>query len=110
MDWTHVEDVEDPVEILPPSSDCTFIAPRVEETRGWIPFSLLDNVLLDRGHSPAIGTLVTGSLDVRLYDSTHVVSLSIAPNTDLLGSSVRLSLNPRSRAWHTSAQDIPSLT
>ena len=97
--WTHIEDEEDPVEVLLPSGDCTFIALRVEETQYRSPFSLLDDFFLDRSHSPAIGTLVTWSrVEARAADATHVVSSLIAPSTDLLGSSIRVSFNPRSRA------------
>ena len=55
-DWTHVEDVEDPIEVLPPSGDCILIALRAEETRDRRTISLLDDFLLDRGHSAVIGT------------------------------------------------------
>ena len=93
-----MKDIEDPIEVPPPSGDCIFIAPRAEEARGRTPFALLDNFLLDCGNGPGIQTSIIGSLDICIVGSTHVVSLSIAPRRDLLSSSVPLSFNPRSRA------------
>ena len=94
---THVKDVEDPIEVPPPSGDCIFVSLRMEETRDRTAFALLDNFLLNRGHGPAIQTSVTGSLDGSITGSTHDVSFSIAPRRGLLSSSVPLSFNPRSR-------------
>ena len=51
---THVEDVKDPDEILPPSRNLVFIALRMDESGGCVPFPLLDNLPLDLGQGSAI--------------------------------------------------------
>ena len=56
---TYVEDVKDPVEIQPPRRDRLFVALRVEHPRHPASFTSLDDVLLDLGHSAAIGNLVS---------------------------------------------------
>ena len=53
-DRTHVEDVKDPIEILPPGHDHIFVVLRVEQSRNWISFTLLDDPALDVGHSSNI--------------------------------------------------------
>ena len=53
MDSTHVEDMKDSIEVLLPSGDGILITFCMEEPRGRVPFPLLDNLLLDPGHSPA---------------------------------------------------------
>ena len=51
--------MKDPVEIQPPGRDRIFISPRVDSSRDCVPFALLDDVPLDFGHSPAIGSPVS---------------------------------------------------
>ena len=57
---THVENLKDSVELLPPSGDLVFIVLRVEQSRSCASFPLLDDLLLDRDHSSVIGTSVSG--------------------------------------------------
>ena len=108
---THVEDLKDPIEVLFPNSNRIFVILRVESSRGRMSFTLLDDLPLDPGQSPAIENLVIGLLSVHATTvSTHVVNSSIAPSTDRLSSSNRLPSRPRSRALHTLAQDSPRST
>ena len=51
-DGTHVEDMKGPVEIQPPGGHRFLIFLRVIKSRDRIPFTLLDDVPLDRVHSP----------------------------------------------------------
>jgi hypothetical protein len=52
---THVEDVENPDEVLFPSRDLLLIALREDESGHRIPFTLLDDLPLDPGQGSAIG-------------------------------------------------------
>lgn len=49
--------MENPDQILLPSGDFVLIGLHVEESRGNIPFTLLDDLLLNPGHGSAIRTL-----------------------------------------------------
>jgi hypothetical protein len=76
--------VKDPGEVLLPDSDDVFVILRTEESRGHISFPLLDNLLLNLSHSPAIiniRTLASESLRERIASTTHIVSCSIASST-----------------------------
>ena len=77
-DLTYVEDVKEPGQVLPPSSDRIFVIFGMKETRDGISFTLLNNPHLDRGHSAMIdlGRRTTSA------SITHVVKCSIASNTD----------------------------
>ena len=55
-DRTHIEDVKDPMEVLPPSGNRTLVILHVEESGDRMSFTLLGDLLLDLGHSPAIET------------------------------------------------------
>ena len=80
---THVEYVEDPVEVLPPTRNHIFVGLRMEDSRDRMPFTLVDDLPLDLGHSSAIETLVSGPLtDGHAAGSTYVVSCSIASSPD----------------------------
>ena len=50
-DRTHVEDVEDPVEVQLPGPNRILVALRVEDSGEPIPFTLLSNLLLNFIHS-----------------------------------------------------------
>ena len=54
IEGTHGNNMTNLVEIQPPASDRLVVLLRMETARNWVPFALLDNVLLDCGHSPAI--------------------------------------------------------
>ena len=58
-DRTHVEDVEDPVEVQPPGGNRPLIVLRVKNSRDRILFTPLDDAHLDLGHSPTIESLVS---------------------------------------------------
>ena len=107
---TYVEDVKDPVEVLPPCRNRVLVALCAEGPRDRVSLALVDDLALDFSHSPVIETLVSGRPCVDIADSTYVVSCSIAPSTDRLSSSNRLPSKPRSRALHTSAQVSPRST
>lgn len=49
--------MENPIDVLLPSSDRIFIFLLVEESRNWVPFTLLDVFLLDVGHGPTMRPL-----------------------------------------------------
>ena len=51
---THVEDVEDPGNVLLPGSNLIFVALRQDESECYIPFTLLDDLLLDPCQRSAI--------------------------------------------------------
>ena len=78
---THVENLEDQIEVLFPTGNRIFIAHRVEESGGHIPFALLDNLLLYLRHLSVIWRLISESLGVRIAGSAHVVSRWIASST-----------------------------
>ena len=109
-DGTHVEDVENPVEVQSPCGDRLLIILRVKNSRDRTSFTPFDDAPLDLCHSSADKSLVNESLGVYISGSAHVVSCPIASNTDWLSSSVRLPFIPRSRALQTSVQASPSST
>ena len=59
IDLTHGEDLKDPIEVLFPTGDCILVVLRVEDLRNRISFTLLDDLVLYPGHSPAIYRLVS---------------------------------------------------
>jgi hypothetical protein len=71
--------LEDPVEILPPGCNHIFVVLRVEGSGDRMLVTLVNDIPLDLGHSPAIETFVSGPLNVWVTGSTYVVSCSIAP-------------------------------
>ena len=81
-DGTHVKDMKDPVEIQPPGRDRLFIVLRMKHPGGRISSTPLDDVLLDLGHSPVIGSSGSEWPGVCVAGSTHVVNCPIASNMD----------------------------
>ena len=61
---TYIEDVEDPDKVMPPNRNIVLITLRVEQPGCHIPFTLLDNLPLDLGNSPAVETSVSESQSV----------------------------------------------
>ena len=57
-DGTHVENVEDPVEVQPPGRNRPLIVLCVENAGDGISFTPLDDTSLDLGHSPTTESLV----------------------------------------------------
>jgi len=61
-DRTHLEDLKDLVEVQPPGSNHLFVVIPVEKSRDRIPFTPLDELLVNIYHGPVIeGTLADGS-------------------------------------------------
>ena len=110
IDQTHVEDVQDAVEVLLPTYACIFIVLSVEEPRDRVSFAPRHDLPLDYGYSPTIGTLVSEPFKVVMASSTHAVSFSIASSTERLSSFNRFPFNPRSSVLHISPQETPSST
>ena len=81
-DRTHVEDIENSVQVRPPGGDRLIITLRVETSRDRVSFTSLGDVPLDLGHSTGIESFVGKSSDVGTADSTHIVNCSIALRTD----------------------------
>ena len=46
--------MKDPIEVLLPSGNRIFVVLRAEESRGRMPFALLDDLPLDLGHSSGV--------------------------------------------------------
>lgn len=68
-----------------PNKNVVFIDLRAEESRGHIPFTLLEDLPLDSGNSSTNETSVSESLGgVRIAGLAHVVSWLIAQSTDWL--------------------------
>lgn len=109
VDLTYIEDVKDPDEVMFPNGNLILVL-RVEKSGSHVRFTLLYYLPLNLGHSSVIEALVSKSLSARSIGTAHEVNCSIALSTDSVSSSNRLPFNPRSRAWHTSAQASPSST
>ena len=60
IDLTYVEDVKDPSEVLPPTRNRIFVDLRMEDPRDRMSFTLVNDLPLDLGHSPAVEILVSG--------------------------------------------------
>ena len=103
VDRTNIKNVEDPIDVLPPSGNHAFII-FAESLGGRFSYFFPENLPLDLGNVPAIMVLVSGLSSAHVAASTHVVSCWIAPRTDGLRSLNRLPSKPLSRALHTSAQ------
>ena len=73
--------MKDPVEAQPPGRDRLPVALHMEHPRDHIPLTPLDDVLLDFGHSPAIGRSISEWSGACIAGSTHVVNCPIASNT-----------------------------
>ena len=79
---THVEDMNNPVEVQPPGGNRLIVVLLVETSRDRISFTPLDDVLLDLGHNTAIEGFVSKSTDAGIAGSTHFVNCSIVLRTD----------------------------
>ena len=106
---TYVEEAMGPVEIILQARNCILIALRTNESRDTIAVTLLDDTVLDIGHSSAI-LPVRESPSLEIACSTHVVRNSIALSAEWLSSSNRRSPNTRLRTSHTRTHSNPRLT
>ena len=84
-----------PDEVLHPSGIPVLIALREDETRDYIPFTQLDDLSLDLGHSSAIMTLVSESPGVCIAGPTHIFKTPIASKMGWSSSYNRFPFNPR---------------
>ena len=78
-DLTYVEDIKNPIKVRPPCSDCILII-RAVRSGEWIPFAILDDLLLDLRHSPVksiVGELSKSSTT----GLTYVLNCVIASRT-----------------------------
>jgi hypothetical protein len=66
--------LKDPDKVQFPSDDLILLALSVEESRGYIPFALLDDFLLDRSNGPVIETLASATPRSRIIGRTHEVN------------------------------------
>jgi len=76
-DRTHIEDLKNILEALPPASDCLFIFLRTEMPTDHAPFTPLGELPLDIRHSPAIESITTNS-------SRYTSLVQLTPAADLL--------------------------
>ena len=88
--------MKDSDKVLLPSSDLLLVALREDESGHHIPFTLLDDFLLDPGQSSAIETLVSGSLAVDTTGLAYLVRPPIASRMDWLSPSKLFPFNLRS--------------
>jgi hypothetical protein len=102
--------VKDPEEVISPNRNLILIALRVEDPEDHISVTLLDDLPLDLGNGSGFEVSAIESLSIYVARLSHVVSCRIALSTDRVSSSNLLPSNPRSRAWHTSAQANPRST
>ena len=74
---THIEDLKDLLQVQLPDGNCLSVFVRVEMSRDRIPFTPLDELLLNVCHNPAIERAIS--------DGSRYVSLvKLTPTTDLL--------------------------
>lgn len=84
-DRPHVKSMKDPIEVHPPCPDLFFVVRRVKKVRDGISFTQSDDVPLDLRNGSAItGTINQLNTVHASVGPTHVVSSSIASNTDRL--------------------------
>jgi hypothetical protein len=81
VDGTYVEDLKDGMEVLPPGSNRIFIALRMQEPGGRVPFLMFDDLPLHLCHSSVIELGKPIAQRVHVY-STHAVNCWIASSTD----------------------------
>ena len=80
---THVEDLKNLVQVHPPGGNRLFVFLRVEMPRDRIPFSPLDDLLLNICHDPAVESIVSGrSRYMSLAKLTPRIDLSHHRRTD----------------------------
>ena len=108
--WTHVEDMKNPIEVQLPRPNRFLIILCMHKSGYQILFTLLSDLLLDLLHCPAITSAVGELSKLRIGGLTHVVSCSIASRTGWLRSYNSFPPIPRCRALHTFAQVSPSST
>lgn len=106
-DRTYVKDMENLVELRPPGGDRFFVVLRVVTSGDCIPFTSLDDMLLDLNRGPG---REFGKEIARMASYTHVFSFSIASRTDRPSWSADLVFTPCSRVSQTLAQVSPSST
>jgi hypothetical protein len=89
--------MKDPDKVLLPSRNLILVALREDEPGERLPFTLLDDPLLDIGHGSAIETSVSGIrwLGVRIVGLAHVIKSPIASRTAWVSSSNCLPFNLR---------------
>ena len=90
---THVEDLEDPDQVLLPSRNLVFVVLGEDESEDSTPFTPLDDLPLHFYQVSAIGSLVSGPLSVRVAVLAHAFRFPIALRTGWLSSSDRLPFN-----------------
>jgi hypothetical protein len=75
-DRTYVQDLKNVFEVQPPGGDRLFMFLHVEKLRDHIPFTPLDQILLDICHCPAIERVyISGRLvEMRVAGLTHSVN------------------------------------
>jgi hypothetical protein len=106
-DRTHGEDLKDIVEVQLPGGDRLFVVLHVEVSRDYIPFTPLDELLVNVCHGPTI-EYFSGRSEADVVGSTHNFNRFIAPYTDGLSSSGFFPFVPLSSARQTLAQSDPS--
>lgn len=74
--------MENPIEILLPGRNRVLVVFGVEKARNWVTLALLDHLLLDLRHRPAITYIVSDASELPTTRSTHVVNWFIAWRTD----------------------------
>ena len=93
IDWTNVEDLKDPDEVLLPSGDLVLIVLCKDETEDRPPFTPLGDPPLNLGQGPTIEISVSGSLDACIAGLAHAVRVPIALRTCWLRSPDPLPFN-----------------
>ena len=106
----YVENVKDPVEFQPPSSDLLLVGPRMEEFGSIATSNLIDNLPLDLRDGPIIKSIANKPHKLGTANSTYPVNWFIALHTGWLRFLSLLPFIPRSSALQISAQDKPSST
>ena len=65
-DRTYIEYVKDPDKVIPPNRNLVLIGLCVEDSGGYIAFTLLGDPPLNFGHGSAIKTSVSGPLNLHI--------------------------------------------
>ena len=74
IDQTHVEDIQDSIEVPSPSNDRILVVPGVEGAGEWVSFASCGDSPLNLSHSSAIRIPVSRWLCIRVGGLTHSVS------------------------------------
>jgi hypothetical protein len=91
INGTHIENLKDPDQVLPPSRNLVLVVLGEEESKNCIPFTPLDDLPLHLCKGSAIEKSVSVSLSV--YITAHPFRVPIAFRTGWLSSSDRLPFN-----------------